>query len=532
MKSNFKWLAIAATAASVGTFALPAHAADVPVYVESLQSAVNIDAIATSGDQFGSYIFPGIPDGSGAIKDGNTLRIFTNSEQSYNATSALLQRAGGTAQGSTVSEIDLDLTTRKVTNIKELLTKVTYWDYSTKQFASKPVAPEGATATDSYGTPLHGTYLARFCSASLSPAGRLSYKSGKTTYGISDAIFLNGEESGDEGRAFVTNTAGQMVHMPKFGLASWETFNVVPTSSKVTAVIGNEDNGATNSQISMYVGTKTATGAWYEKAGFTNGTRYIMNFGYNATEAEFRSTIGKNKETPVSFREVNTEVNGVAQNNYALTLGTALARVEDGSFDPNHPNDYYFVTTESNKNAGATAVDPSMPTQSRDGGALWRIRFKDVKNPMAGATVTMLLDGSEAPYMNKPDNIEVDGFGNILIQEDPGNQPIRTRIFSYRISDGKIAVLSQFKKQYFEPGQDQFITQDEETSGIFNATQWLKKSKTDTNKYYIFVAQVHSSTLLARPDLISQSAKDAAATAIEGGQVYIMTVSDWAKVYN
>mgnify|MGYP000623791023 CR=1 FL=1 len=529
---DFKKMAAATAAVSMLLVpALPAHAAGAPVYVESLQSAVYIEAILTSGDTFGSYTFPGVPDGSGAVLAGENLRILTNSELSYSTTSAALQRANGTAQGSTISQIDYNLKTRSVSTVKEFLTSVTHYDYATKKFGKTPVAPAGATATDSYGTPLHSTFLARFCSSSLAPAGRLAYKLGKTTYGITESVFLTGEETGDEGRGFVVNSKGQMIHIPKFGLAAWETFNVVPTSSKVTAVIGNEDNGATNSQVSMYVGTKTTKGTWYEKAGFTNGARYILNFGGQATEAGFRSTYPKGQEVDVQFREVQTEANGVDQNYFASTVGTSLARVEDGSFDPNHPNDYYFITTESNKDVNATKVDPALPLQPRDGGALWRLRFKDVKNPLAGATVTMLLNGTEAPYLNKPDNLEVDAYGNILIQEDPGNHPIRTRIFAYRISDGKIATLAQFKKEYFEPGQANFITQDEETSGIFDATKWLKKSATDTNKYYVFVAQVHANVLTARPDLVDQAAKDAALKAIEGGQMYIMTVKDWSSVY-
>lgn len=58
-----------------------------------------------------------------------------------------------------------------------------------------------------------------------------------------------------------------------------------------------------------------------------------------------------------------------------------LARVEDGHFDPKKPNDYYFVTTESNKDPKATAPNPETPTVPRDGGALWRLSLKDVNDP-------------------------------------------------------------------------------------------------------------------------------------------------------
>jgi secreted PhoX family phosphatase len=135
------------------------------------------------------------------------------------------------------------------------------------------------------------------------------------------------------------------------------------------------------------------------------------------TEAEFRALVGKGKVTDVQFVEIDNSKNGIEQNKQAALVGTSLARVEDGAFDPKNPRDYYFVTTESNKDKGATTLDPSNPlVTKRDGGALWRLRLADVKNPAKGGELTMLLDGSEAPFMNKPDNIEVDGFGNILTQ--------------------------------------------------------------------------------------------------------------------
>ncbi len=532
MNFGLKVVAGTATALTIGGFALPAFAAETPVYVESANSSVELATLATSGDKFGNYVLPGIPDGTGAFQTGSTLNILMNTEQGYNTTSASLVRANGTSYGSTVSRLTMDIGTRKITSVSDFIKKVTYFDYATGTWGSVPGAPTGALKADAYGTPLHTNYIARFCSASLSPAGRLAFKSGTKTYGIKDAVFLNGEETGDEGRAFATSGSGDMVQIPKLGLGAFETFNVVPTGSLTTAVIGNEDGSATESQLTMYVGKKTATGAWYNKAGLTNGKNYVMKIGSLASEADFRAYVGKGKESDVSFVETSTSINGVAQNQDKQLKGTALSRVEDGAFDPNNPRDYYFVTTESNKNAKATASDPATPTVKRDGGALWRLRFNDVKNPLKGASLTMLLDGSEAPYLNKPDNIEVDGYGNILIQEDPGNSVLRTRMFAYRIADAKFAILSQFKAQYFEPGAAQFITQDEESSGVLNVTNFLKKSKTDTNKYYIFVAQVHSTIAAARPDVTSAEGIAALATAVEGGQVYLMTVSDWAKVYN
>jgi hypothetical protein len=207
-----------------------------------------------------------------------------------------------------------------------------------------------------------------------------------------------------------------------------------------------------------------------------------------------------------------------------------LARVEDGHFDPNKPTDYYFVTTESNKDPKATAPNPETPTVSRDGGALWRLRLKDVNDPLKGGDLTMLLDGSEAPYLSKPDNIVVDDAGIVLIQEDPGNNAAVARVISYRISDGKLATIAKFKSDYFAEGAAAFITRDEESSGIIDVTQYLKNGTSDKAKYYMLVAQVHASPAKSRPDLPAETFE--LANAVEGGQWYVMKVNSWAGIYS
>jgi hypothetical protein len=539
MNTRSKAACAVAAVALIATTSLPAFAADAPVYVQAVASGASLQVLATAGDVVNGYQIAGIPDGTGAFKSGNSVKIMMNHEIGYSTTSASMARAGGDATGATVTEFTLNPATQKLTNAREFLTSALFYNYSTKTFSASASAPAGATEKDSYGTPQHTKFLNRFCSASLAPAGRFSYVDPKTkkAYGIKDAVFLTGEEGGDESRGFVVNAAGQLAQIPGLGLASWETFVAAPTGTKTTALFGNEDGSATDSQLWLYQGTKTNTGAWYQRAGLTNGKTYVMNIGGFKTEAEFRSQVGKGKETPVTFASVDASVNGVAQNKAAALVGTSLARVEDGAFDPNDARNYYFVTTESNGDKGATALDPNNKlVTKRDGGALWKLRLADAKNPALGGTITMLLNGSEAPYMNKPDNIEVDGFGNILIEEDPGNNPQIERMFAYRISDGKIAVLTQFNEKMFSKaaGDASFITEDEEQSGVLNVTSLLRKGKTDKNSYYILNAQVHATgaaLLKARPDITNLDEQTVLGRAIEAGQVYVLTIPNWSAVY-
>ena len=539
MKTRSKAACAVAAVALIATTSLPAFAADAPVYVQAVAPGASLQVLATAGDVVNGYQIAGIPDGTGAFKSGNSVKILMNHEIGYSTTSASMARAGGDATGATVTEFTLNPATQKLTNAREFLTSALFYNYSTKTFSASASAPAGATEKDSYGTPQHTKFLNRFCSASLAPAGRFSYVDPKTkkTYGIKDAVFLTGEEGGDESRGFAVNAAGQLAQIPGLGLASWETFVAAPTGTKTTALFGNEDGSATDSQLWLYQGTKTNTGAWYQRAGLTNGKTYVMNIGGFKTEAEFRAQVGKGKETAVTFASVDASVNGVAQNKAAALVGTSLARVEDGAFDPNDARNYYFVTTESNGDKGATTLDPNNKlVTKRDGGALWKLRLKDAKNPALGGTITMLLNGSEAPYMNKPDNIEVDGFGNILIEEDPGNNAQIERMFAYRISDGKIAVLTQFNEKMFSKaaGDASFITEDEEQSGVLNVTSLLRKGKTDKNSYYILNAQVHATgaaLLKARPDITNADEQAVLARAIEAGQVYILTIPSWSAVY-
>jgi hypothetical protein len=506
--------------------------------MEAVAPSATLTPIASAGDMIGSYLVPGIPDGLGVIKNGNTLRIITNHEWSAtNAVAAGRTTAGGLVSGSFLSDMTYDIATQKVTKAVDLFKDVVWYDYATGKYGNTPGAPAGAPVKDTFGTLNHSYLLNRFCSGSLSPAGAFYDKASGT--GIKDALFFAGEEGSDESRGFATNlTTGQLVQLPALGLSAWENFIPAPTTTKNTVVMGNEDGPAKDSQLWMYMGTKTKTGTWFEKAGLTNGKSYVLAAAAGAPVAndyEIREKYGKNKPFAVTFAAIDIKANGKAQNIEANAKGIELARVEDGHFDPNKPNDFYFVTTQSDSEpsgkavVGATTPNPATPTVSRDGGALWRLRFVDANKPFLGSTLELLLDGSEDIYMSKPDNITVDSLGNVLIQEDPGNNAHLARIVSYRISDGKVGTIARFKADYFTTGATGFITSDEESSGIVEVSNELRTSKTDKASYYMFVAQIHATPAKARPDM---DATDATlAKAVEGGQWYILKITNWADVY-
>jgi secreted PhoX family phosphatase len=306
-----------------------------------------------------------------------------------------------------------------------------------------------------------------------------------------------------------------MWQLPRIGLFQWENTIPAPNRSDTTLVMGQED--AAEGQIWLYRGTKTRTGSPVDKAGLTNGANFVAAVAGATNDVQFRADFGKNNARRFTLSEVGWDQEGAPQNAEAKAEGITLNRIEDGHWDPRNPRDFYFLTTEGGKGA-------DVPTgfYGRDGGGLWRMRFDDIERPELGGTLTLLLDGSEAPFLNKPDNMTIDTKGNLLIQEDPGNNVSVARIVAYRISDGARGVVAQFDPALFGwqgaklpngnpvlgPGQ---ITFDEESSGIIDAKEVIGSG------WFLLDAQVHK----ASPD----------PELVEEGQMLALRVSGWDDVY-
>ena len=531
-------LIAASTAVVMSGSTTAANAVDKPIYVISSSSAATIKEIATAGDELGSWIVPGTPDGMGAYKNSNgTITLLSNHEWAlYDAIPQSLARAEGT-YGSSISKLIYDPKTGRVTSGSNLIKDISYYNYTTGKWQEdyKGTAPANAPADGNFTysptsiSRIFANGLNRFCSSYLAPAGSL--KSG--SLGYAGAVYLTGEEgSGDWSRAFAFDMEGHGIQLPAMGLLQFENLVVAQDTGKNTVVLMNEDNGATTSQGYLYLGTKTSKGTFADKAGLTNGNLYTMAIADATTDNIFRSTYGKGKKAAVKFLQVNTDPKFGATSAAAQLVGTTFSRIEDGEFDPNNHNIYYFITTESNKNASSTTPNPATPTVSRDGGALWKMTFKDVSNPLLGATVEMLLDGSEAPYLAKPDNLAVDEDGYLLLQEDPGGNDAVSRVIAYRLSDGAMKEVGTFDPQYFSKTGAAFITNDEESSGVINVNSLLQKSKSDPNSYFFFNAQVHTEggAAKARPDLTPSNLTAFNNATYEGGQYYLLTV-DFKKLF-
>jgi hypothetical protein len=219
-----KTAAIGVIATAACALAVPASANSDFSYMEPVAAGAKLKVLATSGDYFGGVLFPGIPDGMGVLKDGKNAVIFVNHELSAAAAGGI-SRANGAAAASTVSALNLDIATQSVTAARDLVSSVVWWDYANKKTSTTPTLPAGAAAVDSFGVPNHSKVLNRFCSSSVTQPGVLAYRQKNangtfTTYGYTGAAYFTGEEGGDESRGFVMNTDGQLVQLPKLGLAA------------------------------------------------------------------------------------------------------------------------------------------------------------------------------------------------------------------------------------------------------------------------------------------------------------------------
>jgi hypothetical protein len=532
MKLRYKVAAVISIAALGTSVNIAVSALAKPEYILATNSAVTLKPLAYAADLKTGTVVRGIPDGMGAYKNENGgISLLSVHEIPSYSPIAQLSKSDSSQWGVSITKFNISPASRVITSASDFIKKISYYNYNTGEYTNTPIggAPAGTTKGMDWN-------ISRFCSATLVQAGGLAFKSGGTTYGYEGPVFLSGEEDGDSGygRGFAFDMDGNGIQLPRVGLASWENLmpNLKPGMN--TVVMGNEDGSATDSQLFMYVGKKTTTGTFADKAGLTNGTPYVMSIPEIANDNAFRAKYGKNKAVDVTFNKTIWNANMTDQQKDHAAQGTEMSRVEDGEWDPINPNIFYFITTESNKDKGATAPNPAEPTFSRDGGAVWRLTFVDGQNPDKGAKLEMLLDGSEAPYFSKPDNLAVTKNGVLLIQEDPGNNGHVSRIFAFRLSDSKIATIAEFNKEYFATGAAKFMTIDEESSGIIDATDLFARPG-DNTSYFLFNTQVHTTGVIgSRPDLAWKSKASKAASdkaAIEGGAYYLMTIDKWDDVF-
>lgn len=507
--SGLAALAVASTALAAPGATSTGPSTTTAPYVLPVGDGVEVKSLLTVGDGAASdgYAMVGIPDGLGLVrseKGDHDFKLFMNHE--LRGSQGVVRKHGKT--GAFVAELEINSDSFEVEGGRDLIdADVRYWNYPAQSYGATP-SPAGVNPRDPSDTfLLQPAEFWRFCSSSITEWKQLFNESSKKGY--KGQVYFANEENGDEGRLFGVTVNGQAQQLPRLGLASWENTLAAHNDGDKTVVVGLEDGAA--GQLFIYTGTKQTAGGPFDEAGLTNGVNRVLDLADEtvSTDAQFRAKFGKGKAVPFtlgSSEEVDWDSSGARQNADAAARGLTLNRIEDGAFDPRHRNDLYFVTTE-----GAPGVVPSEPSVTRDGGGLWHVHFKDVDRPEKGGTIELLLDGSEAPFLNKPDNVGIDDYGNLLIQEDPGNNAQLARILAYDVDSGDRGVVAEFDPAIFRKGGAAFLTEDEESSGIIDASQVLGRG------WFLFDAQVHK----AFPD----------AAKVEHGQLLALDVPRFRDVY-
>jgi hypothetical protein len=315
----------------------------------------------------------------------------------------------------------------------------------------------GADLIQNLHTTSGGTALNRLCSGDLPDL--TAFFNPSSGRGYDGRIFTNGEES-PGGRPFahvVTGSeTGESYQLPIAG-EDWENLVANPATSDATVVAGTEDSSG--GEIVLYRGQKQSTGNAAERASLTNGTTSAIRVD------------GVSLESSADGIPSGTRFTLAAKDS-----GTGFLRPEDIAWDTQNPNFLYFVTTNS------------FTAPSR----LWRLTFDDIDNPGLGGHIDELLDGSEGQKML--DNITVSDRGQLILQEDPGNQAYLARVWRYYPATDKLVEIAHHDADLFAPGADGFLTQDEESSGVIDASGILGDG------WFLFDDQVHKS--LSDPELV------------------------------
>lgn len=283
------------------------------------------------------YRMVGIPDGLGAHPNGDgTSTLFMNHELGFTALSEPVV-GGPQNRGAIVSQWILDQ------DGDPLAGKRAYDQIFDENTLLGPAPVVGNEAQ-------MPRQLARFCSGFLAgPAN-----------GFDRSIYLTNEESTSpdtfdgKGGLSVAVFDGELHTLPKLGRYSKENTVVQPTRGTRTVIIPTEDGPATlDNQLYMYVGAKdrSANATVLARNGLDNGKLYVFRSLDPARNSERSftggSVTGKWVEIPDAEALTDTQLEAASDAVDAMTF----VRPEDGAFNPNNPNEFFFDTTGSSSGA-------------------------------------------------------------------------------------------------------------------------------------------------------------------------------------
>ena len=470
-------------------------------------------SLLTVGDAIGGYKMVGIPDGLGAFSSGvNQMTVVANQELGNTVGTV----RGHGAIGAFVSKWVIDTSTWQVISGGDLVTSAAnmlMWNGTTWAQGSF------VSGTFSSSTPYA---VARLCSADL-PKIEAFYDSSSGN-GYNGRIFMNGEETGAEGKAFAWIVdgvdAGKAYELPHLGKYSWENavarsnYGASPGAANLlqTVVVGTDDS--TPGEVYVYIGTKTNTGNAIQKAGLTNGTKYGIKVtsatGYTGAVATENAT-GINGAFQLAQIFTNGTIAGKTgaqlQTESTLLGVTKFARPEDAHWLDH--DSLVFATTGATLNSVAVTAK------------IYQLDFNsDATNGIltTGGNISVVVDsnnitGLDGAKARSFDNLTIGDDGMLYIQEDPGNNAyvakhwiVNPTLGTQYAREASAVQIFESDRTRFTTGATQFQTLDEEHSGIIDITSIVNDGIVGS-QWFLVATQNHAAATGAN-----------AATLVEGGQ--------------
>jgi hypothetical protein len=488
--------------------AMPAGAATtIDPYAEAVGPEYDItplfsvdDRVPETSNPGQQYRMVGIPDGLGAHANSDGTRTLYMNHEFTQSTVSQPVVGGPMYRGTYVSKWILDADGDPISGERAF---DTVWKENT---FFGPAAEVGNTTPG----------FARFCSGYL--AGPKN--------GFDRHIYLANEEElspitfdgmGGLSVAIYDNEAHTL---PKLGRYSKENTVVQPQVNQGTrtVIFSTEDGPATlDNQLYMYVGMKdrSAGASVLARNGLDNGRLYAFRSLNPARNSERTfidgSVTGEWVQIPGADVMADVALEAATDTVNAMTF----VRPEDGAFNPNDPNEFFFVTTGS-----STGADNGV----NELGRLYSLRLHQ-GNPLRPATLTIVYNADIIAARGgdiavSPDNLDTSGQ-YLMINED-GTTESRAfmasrgrdgSVWRFDLVTGAVGVdvtTAMRVAQLDPPGRDGVFVGPGvwETSGIidasmlFGANTWLSD------------VQAHGPT--AAPS----------AGTVEDGQLFLMTPAE------
>jgi hypothetical protein len=402
-----------------------------PTYIAPVDKDWQVRPIITVGEEAANgYAMVGVPDGLGAYANADgSMTLLMNHELAGNKGAV---RAHG-QKGAFVSRWVIDLESLKVQSGADLV---------------RATMPIGVVQG-----------FNRLCSADLAP--KSAFYNAVSGKGYAGQLFLNGEEDKAGGRAFAHALNGISFELADMGRIAWENVLANPASGDATLVIGLDD--IQNGLLLVYLGQKSKDGNPVQQAGLVGGQLFAIK-----VEGERFSLVTLANAA---------NLDGKSLRELAIKAGaTGFARPEDGAWDTINNRAFWFNTTD--KIGGDSRLS--------------QLVFDDINNPQSGGSITTKIRASEIGA-EMLDNLTVDANGRVLLEEDPGEHERLSAIWLFEPKTNKTTKLFEANPALFKKGGSDFMTLDEEHSGIIEVTDLLVKASwfDAKRRYYLGTTQAH-----------------------------------------